>query len=158
MSESRNHYLHDLNDALGVPLSRRKTVARAEMAWWQSEGGATSSEDLHGAIPPGHETDWNAFNTTKVWGASHSQPGNSVPVQVYANRADGIAATVSTLREPRYADLMKAIMTPGVHAKTICKRIVESDWGTVEHPMYDVLDDIVKRGLYDSYNLRVYPS
>ncbi len=153
MSETRNHLLHELNDRLGVPISRRKTVARAQMAWWQSEGGATK-----GLPRPGQETDWNPFNTTKPWGHSWDQPGNSVPVQVYASREDGLAATVSTLQESRYDALMEAIMTPGVHSKTICKRIVESPWGTPEQPMYAVLDDIIHRGLYDSYNLTVYPS
>jgi hypothetical protein len=154
MAENRNDFLHDLNTKLGVPDSRRKTVARALLAWWQAEGGATK-----GLPRPGQETDFNPFNTTKVWGNSHNQPGNSVPVQVYASRADGIAATVSTLSESRYDAIRAAIMKPGVHAQTICKRIAESSWGTPLHPMIDVLEDITQRGLWDDYaNILVYPS
>ncbi len=160
MSESRQHFLHDLNSSLGIPDSRRKTVGRALLAWWQAEGGATSSVDLHGAISPGQETDWNPFNTTLVvQGHSHNQPGNSVPVQVYDSRSVGIAATVETLSEHRYDAIRQAMMKPGGHSKTICKRIVESDWGTTEQPMYAVLDDIIKRGLWDNYaDIKVYPS
>src|SRR5436190_10289157 len=117
MSEDRNHFLHGMFDEWGVPTSRRKTAARAFMAWWQAEGGATSSADLHGAIDPGEETDWNPFNTTLVvQGHSHNQPGNSVPVQVYDSRSVGMAATIETLNEPRYAAIKKAVMTPHVHA------------------------------------------
>ncbi len=50
-------------------------------------------------------------------------------------------------------------MKPGGHAKTICKRIVESPWGTPEQPMYAVLEDITLRGLWHSYaDITVYPS
>lgn len=152
--ESRNAFLHDLNTALGVPDNRRKTVARALLAWWQSEGGATQ-----GKPSPGQETDYNPFNTTLPLNGSHNQPGNSVPVQVYRTRADGIAATVSTLKEPRYAAIREALMKPGGHARTICKRIDESDWGTPLHPMIDVLEDITQRGLWHEYaDIKVYPS
>jgi hypothetical protein len=154
MNETRNSWLHDFNTELGVPDSRRKTVARSLVAWWQSEGGAT-----RGLPRPGQETDFNPFNTTKVMPGSHDQPGNSVPVQVYASRSSGMSATIQTLREPRYAAIRAAIMTPGVHARTICKRIAESEWGTPEHPMVDVLEDITKRGMYEDYaDIAVYPS
>src|SRR3954466_10969481 len=114
---NRNTWLHGFNSSLGVPDLRRKTVARALLAWWQSEGGATRDKPR-----PGQETDFNPFNTTKVWGNSHPQPGNTVPVQVYASLGDGIEATLSTLRESRYDAIRHAILTPGVHARTICNR------------------------------------
>lgn len=155
MSEDRNHFLHDLNTGLGVPDSRRKTVAHALVSWWQAEGGATK------CLPRcGNETDWNPFNTTlAVQDHSHNQPGNSVPVQVYDSRSVGLAATVQTLSEPRYAAIRAAILKPGGHAYTICKRIAESDWGTPLHPMVDVLADITQRGLWHDYaDITVFPS
>ncbi len=155
MSETRNHFLHDLNTALGVPDSRRKTAGRALLSWWQAEGGAT-----RGLPRPGQETDWNPFNTTLVvQGHSHPQPGNAIPVAVYDSRSVGLAATVETLSEPRYGAILLALRCPGLHALTICKRIAESEWGTPLHPMIDVLADITQRGLYDEYaDITVYPS
>ena len=155
MSESRNHWLHDFNTEFGVPDSRRRTVARALVSWWQAEGGATK------CLPRcGNETDWNPWNTTlAVQGHSHDQPGNSIPVQVYDSRSVGMAASIETLREPRYDAIRHAILTPGVHSLTICRRIAESDWGTPLHPMVDVLADIQLRGMYDFYSsIVVYPS
>jgi hypothetical protein len=154
MSEIRNHWLHDFNTAFGVPDARRKTVARALVAWWQAEGGATRN------LPrPGEETDFNPFNTTLPLNGSHNQPGNSVPVQVYRTRSDGMAATLATLRESRYAAIRSACLTRGVHSRTICNAIVASPWGTPAQPMLAVLDDILLRGLYDSYaQIVVYPT
>lgn len=154
MSENRNHWLDEFNTAFGVPNSRRKTVARALVAWWQAEGGATQ-----GLPAPGRETNWNPFNTTLAKPGSHDQPGNDVPVQVYATRFDGMEATIDTLKESRYAAVRAAMLTPGVHARTICKRIVDSPWGTPSQPMLAVLDDIQQRGLYWDYaGITVYPS
>lgn len=154
MSETRQHWLHDLNTELGVPDSRRKTAGRALLSWWQAEGGAT-----RGKPAPGEETNYNPYNTTLPRPGSHNQPGNSIPVQVYATRFDGLQATVLTLKEPRYAPILEALRTPGVHARTICNRIAASEWGTPLHPMVDVLEDIQKRGLWDQYaQIPVYPS
>jgi hypothetical protein len=163
MSEPLNDWLHDFHTRLGVPDSRRTVCARALVAWRQSEGGAVKGLPRRSGIPEGQvtglETDFNPFNTTKPWGGSHPQPGNSVPVQVYTSRENGMLATLSTIREPRYQNIRAAMMTPGVHARTICKRIVESEWGTTAHPMLDVLEDITKRGLYDFYaSIPIYPS
>jgi len=158
VSEPREDLLHDLNTQFivkfGMPESRRATVGKATLSWWQSEGGATRCEP-----ECGEETDFNPFNSTLVFNGSHVAPGHDVPVQVYRSRSDGIAATVATLSASRYAAIRHAIVTPRVHALTICKAIAASDWGTSLHPMVDVLADITKRGLWHEYaDIPVYPS
>ncbi len=153
-NEDRNHWLHDFNTEFGVPDSRRKTVGRALLSWWQAEGGATQ-----GKPAPGLETDWNPWNTTLPRPGSHGQPQNSVPVQVYATRFDGMQASILTLKEPRYLAIRTAMMKRGGHALTICTAIAASDWGTPLHPMIDVLADITLRNLWGDYaDITVYPS
>lgn len=153
MTETRDHWLHDFFDELAIPAGRRKACARACIAWWQSEGGATFGLPWHGA-----ETKWNPFNTTKKMPGSTNQPGNSIPVQVYPTRAVGMAATLSTIREGQYDTIRKKMKADGASAHAICKAIYLSPWGTGQL-IFAVLEDIVDRGLYWDYARKiVYPS
>jgi len=149
--DDRNQYIHDVRVRLGIPDSRRTPVARAAMAWAQTEGGATFGKPWHGA-----ETDFNLWNTTRVYNGSTRQPGNSVPVQVYKSRSDGVTASVLTLSQSNMASILKAMKNPNASAHDICKAIYQSPWGTGTL-IFDVLHDIVASGMYEDYNLLIYP-
>lgn len=146
--ETRNHFLHDFWDLMGV--AHTTAHARAGIAWWQTEGGATYA---------GAHSNWNPWNTTQTWPGSWTI--NSVGVRAYETREDGMQATLKTLLQARYEPIVHALRDPKTHALAICRPINDSDWGTggAGDLIYRVLDDIRYHGLYDAYaNIRVYPS
>lgn len=77
---------------------------------------------------------WNPFNTTL--NLPGSTPYNDVPVRNYPNRSLGLQATVQTLKDNRYSDIitsLKNIQTPNDINKVI-NAINASPWGSKIYP------------------------
>ncbi|HTR75369.1 MAG TPA: hypothetical protein VMH33_08960 [Solirubrobacterales bacterium] len=85
---------------------------RACHAWQAAEGGNAS---------------WNPWNTTEP--APGAKDYNSVGVKIYPNARTGIAATVKTLLNGHYAQILAAFSrgNQGLH---VCECIDASVWGT----------------------------
>lgn len=87
-------------------------------AWERAEGGNAS---------------FNPWNTTEPWPGSAAYNDNVPPVRNYRTGSDGIAATVATLRNSHYPNMLRCFRKPG---KMSPREIVEAcrkdfdTWGT----------------------------
>ncbi len=82
-------------------LGDRQTAAnmRSMENWEAREGGNWNNTAA-----------FNPLNTTLVYDGSHvMNGGNSAGVQAYKNWADGLAATIQTLRNGNYGDILNAL-------------------------------------------------
>jgi len=102
----------DLLRLLGAPVTAENV--RAISAWQQAEG--TSSR-------------FNPLATTQ-WLASSSN-ANSVGVKNYASYEDGLNATVITLDNGYYPDILAALRS-GTDAMAVANAVAASPWGTHE--------------------------
>jgi len=81
-------------------------------AWTRAEGGGAS---------------YNPFNTTQP--ASGASNYNSVGVKNYATPQQGIQATVQTLNNGRYGNILAALKQ-GTNARAAASALAASPWGT----------------------------
>ena len=81
-------------------------------AWAQAEGGGASN---------------NPFNTTEP--AQGATSYNSVGVQNYQTPQQGIAATIATLQNGRYGNVLSALQA-GNNPMAVAQAIAASPWGT----------------------------
>jgi len=95
---------------IGVPITDNNMAF--VYAWRQSEGGKAA---------------FNPFNTT-LW-----LPGttkyNSVGVRNYTSAEQGIAATIKTIKDPRYESIVKSLEMDNPPMET-AQALVASPWGT----------------------------
>ncbi|MFN8036684.1 MAG: hypothetical protein U0V73_12190 [Acidimicrobiia bacterium] len=109
---SRTKWGTDVLSALGMPLTDQNVTAMT--AWARAEGTDAA---------------FNPIATTQ------SSPGatnfNSVGVKNYASYEDGLAATVKTLTNGRYGNILAALQT-GNDAEAVARAVADSPWGTGE--------------------------
>lgn len=109
-------------DALLRSLGDQPTAEnlKAITAWERAEGGHWQNRATY-----------NPLNTTQVQAGSHAM--NSVGVQAYASWSEGMAATVITLRNGRYGDILAALQG-GNCAPCVASAVAASPWGTGRFP------------------------
>lgn len=107
-------WAHALLAKFGYPESADNVAAI--VAWERAEGGHW------------HNTaTYNPLNTTQEEPGSHAM--NSVGVQAYTSWDQGLAATVTTLRNGRYEGILRALWI-GTCAPCIAAAVSLSPWGT----------------------------
>lgn len=83
--------------------------------WENAEGGNWHNPDT-----------FNPLNTTQPYGTSHAT--NGAGVRAYQSWADGLAATLQTLNNGRYAGILQALR--GNSPQAIEQAVAASPWGT----------------------------
>jgi hypothetical protein len=121
---TRGDFATKVLKGLGAPVTIH--TRRALQAEMQAEGG---------------EAKFNPFNTTLRRQGSTNY--NTARVQNYVTAAQGVAATVRTLKEdqPGYARIRRRLRE-NAPASKILAAIGESSWGTSGTVALEVLDDI----------------
>ena len=109
-SEIRERFARDLLTKLAVPNTQENL--RAVVAWAEAEGTGALNNPL--------ATTRRASNTTDF---------NSVGVKNYPSYDAGVDATVATLRNGRYANILNAL-AQGNDAMAVARAIERSPWGT----------------------------
>jgi len=108
----RTQFAHDVLAGLNLPATSENV--RALVAWQQAEGT---------------KAQFNPFATTQSWdGASNF---NSVGVKNYESYADGVAATVKTMKNGFYEGVLDALRA-GNSAEAVGRAVAASPWGTGE--------------------------
>lgn len=105
------HWQVQILKGIGAPVTPQNI--RFLNAWTQVEGGAASN---------------NPFNTTEP-GFTATGNYNSVGVKNYATPAGGIQATVATLKNGRYGNILSAL-AQGTSAQAAAQALANSPWGT----------------------------
>ncbi|HEY3833247.1 MAG TPA: hypothetical protein VGO03_13205 [Acidimicrobiia bacterium] len=107
---ARTQFANDVLSALGAPQTAQNV--QAIVAWAQAEGTKAAN---------------NPLATTE------SAPGatsfNSVGVKNYPTYAEGVQATVATLTNGRYSNILAAL-ADGSSAQNVAQAIAHSPWGT----------------------------
>ncbi len=96
----------------GVNVKLTPAVDQFLDNWARAEGGGATN---------------NPFNTT--WDAPGATPYNSVGVRNYLSPQQGIHATVQTLTNGKYGNILQA-MTHGQSAMAMAQALAASPWGT----------------------------
>jgi len=110
-------FLKDVLSGIGIPQPNDSQVKFMRI-WRQAEAGNAA---------------WNPFNTTLVTqGSLPNNNNNGRPVQNYPDRQSGLSATISTLTESRYRDLVNAIKNIKTDAdiQNAMNVLSRSPWGT----------------------------
>ncbi len=107
---SRRQFAHDVLTALGAPQTAENV--RAIVAWAQAEGTAAAHNPL--------ATTEAAPNTTNF---------NSAGVKNYPSYTEGVQATVATLLNGRYPNILAAL-ADGSSAQAVAQAVAQSPWGT----------------------------
>lgn len=103
-------YFTGILKGVGAPITPANLTAL--QAWHQAEGGSASN---------------NPFNTTQP--LAGATPYNSVGVRNYPTPEAGIQATVQTLTNGRYGNILGALKQ-GSDPVAVAKAIAQSPWGT----------------------------
>ena len=135
MSKTRHDFAHDLLlDRSGVSGEDHISSLWALMAWTVAESGLRKCDGVDGAKN-------NPLNTTLI--LPGSTVFNSAGVRNYASYADGVNATVLTLKNSRYDQLVQQMAQPGTgvsHAIRVLWEVVGSPWGTSGRDAYGGLE------------------
>jgi hypothetical protein len=107
---ARRQFATDLLAQLGMPQTSENV--RAVMAWQEAEGTRAAFNPL--------------ATTQRSDGASDF---NSVGVKNYTSYSQGLAATVTTLRNGRYDEILAALRS-GTSADAVAAAVARSPWGT----------------------------
>lgn len=112
---SIDQFFRDVLTGLGIQPTAG--TLKALYAWAQAEGG-----DTH------NNASWNPLNTTQRMPGSSSM--NKVGVQAYSSYKDGVQATIKTLTNGRYGNILKAMQ----HGDPVAvgQAVAQSPWGTGE--------------------------
>lgn len=102
----------DLLTRLGMPVTGENV--RAVTAWARAEGTAAANNPL--------------ATTQPMDGATRF---NSVGVRNYSSYEEGLEATVRTLRNGRYGNVL-ATLAAGTSAEDVARAVAASPWGTGE--------------------------
>lgn len=105
-------FANDLLTRLGMPVTGENV--RAITAWARAEGTAAAHNPL--------------ATTQPMDGATRF---NSVGVRNYSSYEEGLAATVRTLRNGRYGNVLAALAA-GTSAEDVARAVAASPWGTGE--------------------------
>ena len=109
-SPERTQWATDLLKRLGMPTTSENV--RAMTAWAQAEGTGAS---------------FNPLATTQ--GAAGASNFNSVGVKNYVSYDQGLQATVQTLTNGRYENILSALRA-GTNADAVGQAVEDSPWGT----------------------------
>jgi hypothetical protein len=107
---ARQQFATDLLARLGMPQTAENV--RALVAWQQAEGTRAA---------------FNPLATTQ--GSPGASDFNSVGVKNYTSYAQGLDATVTTLRNGRYGEILAALLD-GRSASRLASAVEGSPWGT----------------------------
>jgi hypothetical protein len=107
---ARQQFATDLLARLGMPQTAENL--RALVAWQQAEGTRAA---------------FNPLATTQ--GSAGANDFNSVGVKNYTSYAQGLDATVTTLRNGRYGEILAALLD-GSSASRLASAVERSPWGT----------------------------
>jgi hypothetical protein len=107
---ARQQFASDLLARLGMPQTAENV--RALVAWQQAEGTRAA---------------FNPLATTQ--GSAGANDFNSVGVKNYTSYAQGLDATVTTLRNGRYGEILAALLD-GSSASRLASAVERSPWGT----------------------------
>jgi hypothetical protein len=107
---TRQQFAVDLLARLGMPQTAENM--RAVVAWQQAEGTRAAFNPLATTQGSGGATDFNP-----------------VGVKNYTNYAQGLDATVTTLRNGRYGEILAALLD-GTSASRVAAAVARSPWGT----------------------------
>ncbi len=110
MTAARTQFANDVLTALGAPQTAENV--RAITAWAQAEGTRAANNPL--------------ATTESAPGATNF---NSVGVKNYPTYAEGVQATVATLQNGRYSNILAALAN-GSSAQAVAQAIAQSPWGT----------------------------
>jgi len=108
---NKGRYITDILKGVGAPNT--KANRRALLAWAQAEGGSAG---------------FNPFNTTQPGGTDYND-NNGHPVQSYGSYQQGLQATLTTLKNGNYPNILKALRS-GVNSQAVASAIEASPWGT----------------------------
>ncbi len=103
-------FAEDLLGRLGMPQTAENV--RAIVAWARAEGTDAAN---------------NPLATTQPW--EGDSRFNSVGVRNYASYEDGLEASVRTLRNGRYGNILSAL-SAGNSADAVARAVADSPWGT----------------------------
>jgi hypothetical protein len=121
------------NSVLGRLEIGRLGSFRATMAWMHAESAELPNSGVSGKGPK-----WNPLCTTQPWAGSTNY--NSVGVRNYATFKDGVDATIETLTNGLYDELLDTMRVEGISAGAVCKAIAATPWsGTPPNPEYEEL-------------------
>ncbi|MCZ7525879.1 MAG: hypothetical protein M5U14_05495 [Acidimicrobiia bacterium] len=109
---SHARFARDLLARLGMPATTENV--RAVVAWARAEGTSAA---------------FNPLATTQ--GMPGATDFNAVGVKSYASYRDGLDATVRTLRNGRYDEVLAALRD-GTSAEAVARAVAASPWGTGE--------------------------
>ncbi|HEY1737547.1 MAG TPA: hypothetical protein VGI86_02490 [Acidimicrobiia bacterium] len=107
---ARTQFATDVLSALGAPQTAQNV--QALVAWAQAEGTKAANNPL--------ATTESAPGTTNF---------NSVGVKNYPTYAEGVQATVATLTNGRYSNILAAL-ADGSSAQNVAQAVANSPWGT----------------------------
>lgn len=108
----QEQFARDLLGGLGAPATAENV--KAVVAWAKAEGTKAAN---------------NPLATTQGWAGAGNF--NSVGVKNYSSYADGVAATLKTLRNGHYGPILDALMR-GDSATAVGQAVAASPWGTGE--------------------------
>lgn len=134
---NRDQWAHEFFTQIGVPDNHRKKAARACISHMQTEGGSAL---------------WNPLNCVMKMPGSTNYQNQEPFVQSYPSFAVGMEAATKTILQNccGFPMIVKRYRDPRASSYKICRSIADSEWGT--GPLiFDVLEDIVQRGLYWDY-------
>ena len=123
MAVTRASWAHSLLSALDVPITSQNLAII--VGWATAEGGAGPQFGV-----PANIASYNPLNTTQTEPGSVGTPGNVPPVQAYANWAQGLQATVTTLNNGNYPDILDMLQSGTASAAVAARTIDGSKWGT----------------------------
>lgn len=94
---------------------------------WQAAEGQWAATGKYNAVSSN-----NPLNTTLVTSGSSplAQVSGNTYVQSYPTQQAGVAATVQTLNDPRYAQVVADLRTPGTSLAKFAADVGASGWGT----------------------------
>lgn len=104
------NFANDVLAGIGAPVTPENV--RAIQAWARAEGGTSHN---------------NPLNTTQ--GAPGATDFNSVGVKTYTSYEQGVQATIQTLLNGNYANIIAALKA-GNNAMSVANAIAASPWGT----------------------------
>ncbi len=120
---SENQWATDVLKKVGAPVTSENLAALT--TWMRFEGGGGGKATGLGK----NSANWNPLNTTQ--GAPGSTSMNSVGVQSYLSKDQGLDATVKTLQNGNYGQVLSALKE-GKSSSAVLAAVAASPWGTFQ--------------------------
>jgi len=118
-----NQWATDVLKRVGAPVTSENLAALT--TWMKFEGGGGGKATGLGK----NSANWNPLNTTQ--GAPGSTSMNSVGVQSYLSKDQGLDATVKTLQNGNYGQVLSALKE-GKSSTAVLAAVAASPWGTFQ--------------------------